>query len=480
MEVHLQYFMPDGLGFCWNDWIKPFAHIDSIEDRPRFLAYLIALVDCRLKLLSYENFIWFPPLSVSWILTLVIAPFLLFRAVRNLGLSREAATAALIVYITSAGFLSGFSMIFFPAKALTNALLITSLYLTSRLNLESEGRLLLYEIRSPLKTILFFVIFAGLFVDEGFFFIFIFLPVLFGELFILDLTKPGNLGRAAKNYLSFLIPFFLFLLLVVFIVPMITRHYFDYSFDYLGTLFASRKDQLELGKSFFGRDGEGFGFRSFLDNFMTLSAASFVPWQVSPFLSHRASEGVLSSQAHNKAQIFFLLLLFSGIGTMVFHASGERKKYLVRVSTLCVLYALFMSALIGRHVIFFTGYYYGCTFALFLAVLAAFCYEEIGRGRFKFLPGALIFFMVVVQLNNFMILNRSHVDYHNEVWTKKIFKKYFPVANGKVLTYHELHEIRSAWKECRLEDYLKNNPASSGAIFLLVELRHRDKITHSS
>lgn len=475
----MKYLVPDHLGLRWSDLLQPFARIDFNEDRPRFLAYLVTLVDYHLKLISYEHFILFPPFSINWFFSLGVAPFLLFRAVRNLGMSVDGAMAALIVYMTSTGFLFDFSMILFPAKAMTNGLFILSLYLVSRLVLSNKEGLLLFETRSPLKFALFFTVLAGLFVDEGPFFLFIFLPVLFRELFILPSLKPADLQRMAKNAFYFLAPLVIFLFLVVWIVPMITRHAFDYSFDYIGTILVTRKEQLAVGKSFLSREGEGFSLQSFYDNLLTMFGGSLVPWQVSPFLLHKATAGVVSSQAHNKAQILLLLSAFTGAAVLLFRAKSGTKKYAVRLAVVCALYVLFMSVLNGRHIIYMTGYYYGCTFSVFFAVLAAFCFEELvrGRGLSKFFSLALIFSLVFIQLNNFTLINRSYIHFHNESWMKGSFERTFPIADEKPLTRAELHEIWSAWKEGRIGDYLRSHRVSSGAVFLLAELRHRDMIS---
>ena len=482
LDVHLDFLIPDGIGFSWNDWIKPFAHIDGAEDRPRFLAYLIALVDYRLRFIAYDRFVMFPTFSIGWILTLGVGPWLLFRTARNLGLSVEGAMTALILYAASTGFLFDFCMMLFPAKALTNVVFIASMYLVSRLQMERKEDELLCEIRSPLKAVLFFVIFAGLFLDEGPLFLFVALPVLFRELFILPSFKTSDIQRMIKNGLWFLSPFLVFLFLVVFIVPVITQHYFSYRFDYLGTLLAAKKEQMEIGKTFFGRDGEGFGPASLFDNFMTLFGTSLVPWQISPYILHKPTAGVVSSQAHNAAQISILFLAFAGMAMMMRKSSGENKTRLKRFAAVTALYILFMSAIIGRHIMFITGYYYGCTFGLFFAMLAAFGLEELQRSgrRFVLLSVALVSLIAVIQLDNFALINRSWVYFHTEVWTKNGFKHLFPIADEKLVTRGELKEIWTAWKEKRIVPYLREHPASSGAVFLLVELRHRDKISHPS
>ena len=481
-EIQLYGLLPDGLNFRWSDWIRPFAHLDLFEDRPRFLSYFVTLIDYRLRLMCYEHFVLFPPFSIAWFLTLGVAPVLVLRCARNMGLDGQTAALATLLYVTSTGFLSGFSMILMSAKPLSNVVYIGVIYLMSELKLKYRDQLF-YEIKSPLKTALSILIFLGLFVDEMSLFVFILLPVLFQEMFEVRQMPGGVVTGAAKrmlkNVFGFLAPFLLFLFVMIFLVPILTQHYFQYKFDYLGSILSVKKEMVMSGKTLFHGKLDGFGWHSFLENFMTLLGVSFVPGQISPFITHPAASGVLSGQSQNLPQMLILLAVFAGIGVILCQASGERKSYLKRLVLLCVIYTLFVSLLLGRHVVYVTGYYYATAFGLFLAYLVAFCLGEINRfgEKFKWLSMALAALIVVIQINNFSVLNRSYITFHNEEWIKNAFSPYFQIIDKRALTRKELNEIWSAWKERRLEDYLRRHGISAGAVFLVVELMYRDELT---
>ncbi len=478
--IQLDALVSEGLNFRWSDWLKPLGQVDTIEDRSRFIAYGVTLIDYRLRFLAYDNFVLFPPFSVSWILIMGICPWLLFRTARNLGMGVSAAVLTAILYLTSTGFLSSLTMVMLAAKPLSNGILIICLYLASRLKLKAREGQLLFEIRSPLKMILLLVILTGLFTDEMPLFAFILLPLVFSELFVPPSAKIRDIGKILKNTLYFMTPFLLFLLLIVFIVPEITQRAFNYRFDYLGTAFATKEAEMATGKSLFANQFEGFGIHSFTENLLSLFGTVFVPGNLSPFITHRSSGAVFSGQSHTAAQALILSMVLILAAAAIFFSEGEKKIYLRRFVVASLLYVLFTSILIGRHVVFMTGYYYGCAFGLFLAFAVGFCFEKLNNHPLsQFLSTVLAGLIVAVQLANFSILNRSHIEFHNEVWTKSDFKNVFPIADKKPLTRDELHQIRLAWKEKRLISYLREHPISSGAAFLLAELRHRDKISRA-
>ena len=105
----MPYFTKDGIGFTWHDLVKPFQEMGNPgEYRPRFLTYLISLVDIKLQLFSYQYFLVHPTASISWILSLFIAPVYLYKLLRHFTHSTKAQVAGIIVYLSSMGFLSGF------------------------------------------------------------------------------------------------------------------------------------------------------------------------------------------------------------------------------------------------------------------------------------------------------------------------------------------------------------------------------------
>src|SRR5438034_11697718 len=76
--------MDGGQGFAWQDFRKAFDPLTFDVVRPRFLNYLITILNVKFRLALYEYFI--PPVNLSLMLVvhLVISPLLLFLTVRTL------------------------------------------------------------------------------------------------------------------------------------------------------------------------------------------------------------------------------------------------------------------------------------------------------------------------------------------------------------------------------------------------------------
>jgi hypothetical protein len=81
-----------------------------------------------------------------------------------------------------------------------------------------------------------------------------------------------------------------------------------------------------------------------------------------------------------------------------------------------------------------------------------------------------------IQLTNFDAVNKNWITVHNEGWVKREYEKSLPIAqDGRSTTRRELRDVWAAWKQGDLESYLKTNTISSGAVFLVFELRYLDK-----
>jgi hypothetical protein len=78
-EIHLPLLMEGGPEFHLRDFGKIFQLFDPSENRPRFLAYAIILVNLHLRMWLYDWFVLFPPVSVGWVFELLIGPLLLYR-----------------------------------------------------------------------------------------------------------------------------------------------------------------------------------------------------------------------------------------------------------------------------------------------------------------------------------------------------------------------------------------------------------------
>jgi hypothetical protein len=77
-ENHLPALVPQHLALQWRDLVLPFQEFAPGEFRPRFLTYLIILLELKLRLAFYRFGVLHPTFSLSWIL-LGLSAWLLFR-----------------------------------------------------------------------------------------------------------------------------------------------------------------------------------------------------------------------------------------------------------------------------------------------------------------------------------------------------------------------------------------------------------------
>src|SRR5437763_3104313 len=103
---------------------------------------------------------------VAWFFQLIIAPYFLYRLICNLTGNRIAAWAGLAVYLSSNGFLSGFTMQFAPGKTLSNTIFIAALYAASQAARTLQPGQMLVEAKGSGKYLLPIVLCLGLFVNE--------------------------------------------------------------------------------------------------------------------------------------------------------------------------------------------------------------------------------------------------------------------------------------------------------------------------
>ena len=116
---------------------------------------------------------------MTWPLQLLVTPFLLYKLLMRLTADRLAALASVAVYISSAGFLSGFTMALMPGKTLSNLITVAALYAAVVAAQRLQPGQLLVESPGPAKYLLVVVLTLGLFLDELPIALFLVVPILF-------------------------------------------------------------------------------------------------------------------------------------------------------------------------------------------------------------------------------------------------------------------------------------------------------------
>lgn len=470
----LQENLRDGLGISWHDALNSLQLRSPGEFRPRFLAYGIQAVDQKLRLFAYNYFLVYPTLApIAWFLQLIIGPYYLYKGILNLTQKHQAAAISLIVYFTSIGFLSGFTMGLLQGKALANVALIISFFLMTDIN--KQRNTLLYETAGLKKYALLLTIFFSLFIDELPIFIFVFLPMMFNKFFFTTLSNKNAVKRMIKNGLFFCLPGFLFLLTVLCIVPALTKKYFGFNFDYLANTLVMGKNT-HGAVSFFHGPYASWSCSFIISNILTMFGMSLVPWQISP-LTLSGYGDYYGGQVNNIAKILILISFILSVIWLTSKATRIRSS-LIGLLAAFGLYMLFLSLLLIRHIPTATGYYYGAPFAVFFALLIGIShYAALQLSKYiKFISFIAILSIICIQIDNFIQINRGWIKTHNEDIARPSFEHELSLSPPGPVSKKELINIWQAWKQGKLEKYLRENKISSGAIYLVFELRTLNKV----
>lgn len=469
----LQESLRHGLGFSWYDFIDSFQLRSPGEFRPRFLAYFFQAIDQKLRLQAYDYFLIpssFSPLS--WALEILVGPYFLFRAVRNMTDSMHAALAAVAVYTTTTGFLSGMTMVLLQGKNLSNVVLILCIYLGSEISKGSRPEEYLYQSSGRQKYLLLIVLFFGLFLDEQPIFAFPVMPALFPRLFLGSDWRRIDFKKAISNAAFFAIPVVAFLGLTLLVVPAITEHYFGFRFDYLGnTLLIG--DNTRGAKSLLEGPYVKFHFGLILENAMTLFGVAAVPSLLSPFIKSPYGD-YPGTQTANAVKWLFVVAAILLTAVLAVVGREPARRFMQSMPVVFIGFYVFLALLLVRHIPIATGFYYGAMFAVLFAVFVGVCYGSI-EGPWRIWAAVLVLFLVAVGMDNFRKVNRGWIVTHNETLVRGSYQSIVRLSEPRKLERYELWSIWTAWKAGRLTQYLDNNSISTGAVYLIAELQALDR-----
>lgn len=457
-------FIKEGPSWDWKDWIRPFQDIGARgEYRPRFLTNAILLVDTKLHLFCLRYFLTHPTASLSWIATLFVGPIFFYKLLQLWTNSKGAALASVALYLSSIGFLSGFSMAFMPGKFLTSVVYILLFYLLAKIQ-KQKGGPLFFQISSSSRWLVSSILFLSFFLDEVPVFLIVIIPIFFFDLFYHPLHTKKDIYLFTKNIFWFCFPFLLFLAVVLLWIPLLTQHFWHYSFDYIGSVLGHTMLEKTSPKIFF------------LDNLLSLLGTAMVPFSLAP----PVVSDVIVAQENTLIKLAVLGLFFGGVAYLYksdprapAFPEGAPKFLILRLVVVLLTFVFFQSFLQTRHLPVVNGYYYGGTFSLFFAMFLGILYFRVTGSRpwVKNLSSLFIFLLVVIQISNFRVVNASWVFTHNR-WVQDIVRT---DGMGRLeavpLTRGELKQIYGAWKEGKLQGYLKSHSISPGAIYLLSLLR---------
>jgi hypothetical protein len=382
--------------------------------RPRFLGYMVTVLNVKFRLFLYNFFIPFPNLSLHLILALFLAPIFFYKFAKNILRSKSGAIYATGLYVASVGFLSNLTFLFQPAKALGHLATVILFYLLSELQKTGRGAMLSGKNWKLILAILI-LNFFGVSMDEGYLVTAVIGVIVFYELFLPKKINPEELKRTLFKGFVYFLPFLLFLIFVVAFASQITAYIGAGKWDYIEWAMAKNK---EMSQAPF----LPFAYKIFITNV----ASSFTPIL---FLGDQLP--IMLKSVWNRENIPFFLM-FVGVlsGIAIFKIYNlfsrnhgdesqfdlkERKYY--RKQTLIWAVAMFFflavqSMLMRMHPVVSGTYYYSSLFSVFTPIFVMFF---LGKSR-TYMQGLItklaVVIFLVVQLVNFHDLNSRWMLFH--------------------------------------------------------------------
>lgn len=474
----LQEAVINGPGLQVSDALNAMQPRAPGEFRPRFVAYALMTLDQKLRLILHD-YVPIPGTFVplAWLLQLILAPYLLYRLIVNLAFDRRAAFAAAVVYGTSIGFLSGLGMLLLQGKVLAGLGYIAALHLASRIWRTAGAARLMYEVPGWEKHALAAVMFTSCFLDEMALFVFVLVPVMFPDLFYPGTgasARPGKARRILINAGVYAMSGIAFLFFVLVITPYVWKAKFGRGFEYLQNTLAIGPNTYGAKSMFVGPNGV-FGLGQIYDNLMTLFGMSLVPHQISEFVQSPFG-AYPGSQVVNLPKLAILAAFVGFVGYVAWSATGPAVVYLRRALLATALFLVFLCLVMIRQFPVVTGYYYGAPFAVMFALLVGLAVASVRRWRpvWQSTSGVIVLAISLVQIDNFIPVHAGWRYTHYEIVARPRYEKQFKLSD-KAVTGDELRAIRTAWQRGELKHYLAQNEVSTGAIYLVVELRTIDR-----
>lgn len=477
--------MDNGLGFKWNDLLKAFDPLtfgDINVIRPRFLNYLITVLNVKFRLALYEHFI--PPVNLSLMLLvhLVVSPLLLFMTARNLVKSGSIAFLAACLYMTSVGFLSTGVFFVQPGKVLIHPLALLLFWVLSVMQKRDEEKY--FAEQSPLLVALVFGLnFIALSLDDTYALVSLVACVLFWRLFIPKALTGLHMKRAVLSAFVFFVPFLLFAAFVWKVAPGLSEAAGVGHCDYIGQLLGQ---SLTVAKTPL--------WPVFRDLSTTALASSLL---VRPYPEAMSGVGLRLSNI----QAIFVTAMPAAMAIFAFmqarktpSAPDWKSNPVTAPFAALVLYFALQAFLQRFHVQITGSYYYASLSAIFVSIFIACVIASLhslhSRVRRAGIAGILI--LMAVQLANFIDINQRWKIMHMPVIpfslssVRGIYQNVV-TDDGAAPSAEQLQRMKKIWNEWKngRRTDLSAEPKWPGSeAWFLIEMNalsgfvYRDKVKH--
>ena len=400
-----------GTKFTLHDFINIFNvwGLDNGWNRPRFLSYSAYILAIKSRILLWNFMTPHPTLSVTWILTLFLAPWIFYKYLKLILKEKTASLAGVAVYISSCGYLFSGTMLMHPGKPLLNVVVIGILYLLAKNHPPKSSNKINPAFNTSIILGIIPLLTASLFLDEMATFCFVLLIVWSIRFFLPYRFTFQNIKTCIQNILIYCLPAVILLLMVLVVTPYVAQHAFGKSYDFFGCI--SKNAHVSQVNA-----------QLFSWNTLTLFSACLLPWQ----MLHLRVPVPEPTTGVNYAgiQIFYTLCLLCV--SYLFWKTREYRSLLLKVILLIGLFILLQSLNISFHIqkIVISGYYYGAPFSILfaalIAIIVAILNKEIPGG--KWLSRILLSYIVIIQFVNFLMINiswKTHSDWKATVGVPK-------------------------------------------------------------
>ncbi len=484
-----------GKGFSVSDFKNAWDSRGMDGDmRPRFLSYLTAIWTIKLRVILWDFVPPHPSFSLTWLFSLILAPWLLYRFLRSELACRSAAMLGVGLYMISAGYLSSATMLFHPGKPLASVAIILTLYMSMRAERHIKAGLWPIETPRFSKPMLLFLVCVlpiMLLTDETALFSLAIIPVWNYRFFTPRRFDWPGIRPCLLNAMLYSIPLLLYLSIAFIVAPLLCNSFFGYTFDF-GSYLSRTQDVSKF-------DG-----LHLLQHLTTLFTAALAPWS-----AIRIGMPIAETPRYNITLLLLFLAAFTYLSYAVFQQRKFRKSY-AKAGILMVIFLIFQTFVAARHPLnlVVSGYYYGAIFSILLAILLS-----CGLGsafwniKSRWLAATMVFYLLFIQIYNFSLLNSSWISHNNHknmggfaqltynpylayVDPSEIIKLYMNKKDPMSVKYADdipapLRRHRFAWvlelwrnRNSGYRDCLRERPLALGDLWLLTELYYRRTPAH--
>jgi hypothetical protein len=361
--------------------------LDGWTPRTRLLSWFSFVINANVKMWIYNFVPYHATFSVTWIFTLGLLPFFIYKMLKQLNIEKELAIQITCLYFFTMGHLSTHLMFFHQAKPMSAFFLIINLYLF--LKLYQDKKITSY------KRIIFLTItmFLGTMWDELFFFAY---PA---TLIITFVKIPISKNTIKELFVIYGTSFSLFYLSITYLIPKAFWNLNRAKFDFWNYALA-QNDGLQK-----------FSFVHILENGRDILFDHFL---------------YFPNQNTQYFNSFWIIPIF--IFIVIATLKSQNKKLTIATLLLMIIFFVFESLILSRRGgrLFLGSFYWGNLFSvIYIVFLASIFNQQKNTQIIKYVQRILIIVLAIIGVNNSINFSKNHESSNLNQVTSDESKKYF-------------------------------------------------------